>query len=184
MSTEDSTVPYGYCHCGCGEKTKLAPQSSTRKGWIKGEPMRYLNGHGWTGRRYQNRKDKVKAYRNKPEVKERQRAYYRENKERIKAQAKAWEAANPERKRAAANRRRAATGSHTAAELRQMYEDQQGLCAYCATPLFGRYHVDHMRPLSRDGTNDWTNLAIACPECNQRKGVRTAEEFMVYMTTA
>lgn len=38
-------IPYGYCHCGCGEKTNLAPYSSKRIGWIKGEPLRYINFH-------------------------------------------------------------------------------------------------------------------------------------------
>lgn len=38
-------VPYGYCHCGCGERTRLAPKTSTARGWTKGQPQRYLNGH-------------------------------------------------------------------------------------------------------------------------------------------
>lgn len=38
-------IPYGYCHCGCGERTKLAPQSSTRHGYITGQPMRFLHNH-------------------------------------------------------------------------------------------------------------------------------------------
>lgn len=45
-----SEIPYGYCHCGCGQKTKLAPRNKTDKGWIKGEPMRFIAGHGNTGR--------------------------------------------------------------------------------------------------------------------------------------
>lgn len=36
----------GMCECGCGEKTNLAPQTSTRRGWIKGKPLRYVLGHG------------------------------------------------------------------------------------------------------------------------------------------
>jgi len=38
-------IPYGYCHCGCGQKTRIAPQTSAEKGWIRGEPVRYLSGH-------------------------------------------------------------------------------------------------------------------------------------------
>lgn len=33
------------CECGCGQKTRLAPQSSTRKGWVNGQPLRYVAGH-------------------------------------------------------------------------------------------------------------------------------------------
>lgn len=38
-------IPYGFCHCGCGEKTKLAKVSNTRNGHVRGEPVRYLVGH-------------------------------------------------------------------------------------------------------------------------------------------
>jgi hypothetical protein len=38
-------VPYGFCECGCGERTKLAPQTSTRYGWTQGQPQRFINGH-------------------------------------------------------------------------------------------------------------------------------------------
>ena len=38
-------IPYGYCHCGCGQKTNLAPQTQSRDGWVKGEPLKYLRGH-------------------------------------------------------------------------------------------------------------------------------------------
>jgi hypothetical protein len=38
-------IPYGYCRCGCGEKTSLASQGHTAKGYVKGEPVRFLVGH-------------------------------------------------------------------------------------------------------------------------------------------
>lgn len=38
-------IPYGYCHCGCGQKTKIASRTSNQKGWIKGKPVRYIWGH-------------------------------------------------------------------------------------------------------------------------------------------
>lgn len=46
-STDQSAneIPYGYCHCGCGQQTPSAPQTHTAKGWIKGQPLRYLPGH-------------------------------------------------------------------------------------------------------------------------------------------
>jgi len=36
---------YGYCHCGCGQKTKISPETSSQKGWVKGEPRKYINHH-------------------------------------------------------------------------------------------------------------------------------------------
>lgn len=35
----------GYCECGCGQKTKIAPKSCTAKGWVKGEPRKFIQGH-------------------------------------------------------------------------------------------------------------------------------------------
>lgn len=39
------------CECGCGDATKLAPQSSTRQGWTRGQPMRFLQRHNGRRRR-------------------------------------------------------------------------------------------------------------------------------------
>ncbi len=63
----------------------------------------------------------------------------------------------------------------------RMYEDQDGLCAYCEVPLFLMLHFDHMIPLSRGGTHDWVNLALTCPTCNLSKGNKTPEEFMAWL---
>ena len=35
---------------------------------------------------------------------------------------------------------------------------------------------DHIVPISRGGTNDWTNVVTACSTCNTRKGNRLPEE--------
>jgi 5-methylcytosine-specific restriction endonuclease McrA len=35
---------------------------------------------------------------------------------------------------------------------------------------------DHLVPLSRGGTNEWTNVVTACSSCNTRKGNRLPEE--------
>lgn len=38
-------VPYGYCHCGCGRKTKIAAKTNTAQHQRKGYPNRYIAGH-------------------------------------------------------------------------------------------------------------------------------------------
>jgi hypothetical protein len=42
-------IPYGYCQCGCGQKTSLARQSYTAKGWVKGQPLRFAPNHNGRG---------------------------------------------------------------------------------------------------------------------------------------
>jgi hypothetical protein len=39
------TIPHGYCHCGCGQRTRIAPQNHTAKGWVKGEPILFFRKH-------------------------------------------------------------------------------------------------------------------------------------------
>lgn len=33
------------CACGCGRLTAIAKVSSKRDGWVKGQPLRFINGH-------------------------------------------------------------------------------------------------------------------------------------------
>jgi 5-methylcytosine-specific restriction endonuclease McrA len=133
---------------------------------------------------------------NKERIKARTRNYYEENREQLLEQRRVyaranldarveykrqWRKDNPEKHRAQSMRRRAlklaSGGECDATTIQEMYESQQGLCAYCETVLFGSFHVDHMVPLSRGGRNDWTNLAITCADCNLSKAIKTVEEF-------
>lgn len=85
---------------------------------------------------------------------------------------------------ATANRRRArvatAPGSFTAQDIADQYKRQKGKCYWCDIKL-GKgkraYHVDHVVPLSRGGSNDISNLVIACPTCNMSKNDRLPHEW-------
>lgn len=35
----------GLCECGCGEPTKLATKNHTKKGYVVGQPYRFVRGH-------------------------------------------------------------------------------------------------------------------------------------------
>lgn len=95
--------------------------------------------------------------RNKDTVREKARVYYQQS-DYAKAQ-----------QRVKAHRRRNAPGSFTAADIRDMYTEQDGRCAYCGVALHGEYHIEHMIPVSRDGTNNPDNLVLACEPCNLDK---------------
>lgn len=41
-------IPHGFCHCGCGERTKLAKLTNNRIGIKAGQPNKYLAGHART----------------------------------------------------------------------------------------------------------------------------------------
>ncbi|HSC33358.1 MAG TPA: HNH endonuclease [Gemmatimonadaceae bacterium] len=62
-------------------------------------------------------------------------------------------------------------------------------CQYCgrtAAELRPRESLtrDHLIPMSRGGTNDWTNVVTACSPCNTRKGNRMPEEIGMHPLTA
>jgi hypothetical protein len=38
-------IEYGFCHCGCGNKTNIAYRNFKKFGIIKGEPTKFLLGH-------------------------------------------------------------------------------------------------------------------------------------------
>lgn len=51
------------------------------------------------------------------------------------------------------------------------------LCTYCGD-TDGPFDLDHIFPVSRGGTNDPSNLTLACVRCNRSKGAKTLREWM------
>ena len=50
-------------------------------------------------------------------------------------------------------------------------------CQYCGVVLeTSEYTIDHVLPRVRGGRSVWTNLALACVQCNKRKSNRTPQE--------
>lgn len=51
-------------------------------------------------------------------------------------------------------------------------------CSYCNKNInFGDDTIDHKIPLIKNGTNEYSNLTVACRNCNLRKNKKTDEEF-------
>lgn len=94
---------------------------------------------------------------------------------------RAWRKANPEKHRAQLSKRRTrrmnAEGEYSGDDILSLYDEQQGLCAYCGIRLFDEYHIDHVVPLARGGTNWPDNLLLACPTCNSSKGDKLLPEW-------
>lgn len=124
-----------------------------------------------------------RAYRatHRDESVQRNRMYYVANRERMNKQAKEWRQANPELCRVFSYRKRAwkqnAQGTHTADDIRRQHKSQRGRCYYCQCKVGDKYHVDHVVPLSRGGSNGPENLVIACPKCNMEKQAKLPHEW-------
>lgn len=55
----------------------------------------------------------------------------------------------------------------------QVARRAEGKCEYCLSKeenSFLRFHIDHIIAKKHGGKNELTNLAFACPHCNQNKG--------------
>jgi 5-methylcytosine-specific restriction endonuclease McrA len=69
----------------------------------------------------------------------------------------------------AARRRGAGVTKMPAGWIRRLWQSQAGRCAICWGAIFGRYHVDHKRPVSRGGQHVFENLQLTHPRCNLAK---------------
>lgn len=52
----------------------------------------------------------------------------------------------------------------------------QNRCGYCLSPqhlVMARLEIEHIIPLSKHGSNNESNLWLACPLCNRHKGNKT-----------
>lgn len=96
--------------------------------------------------------------------------WQRDNPEKARARKRRWELNHPEynnNKRAA--RMDTAEGLFTATDVKRLRASQGNGCAACRACLDDGYHIDHVMPLARGGSNWPDNLQLLCPPCNRRK---------------
>jgi 5-methylcytosine-specific restriction endonuclease McrA len=52
-------------------------------------------------------------------------------------------------------------------------------CAYCNTELTSENtHIDHIHPLSKDGSHSIDNVVLACKDCNLQKNAKTLDQWL------
>ena len=74
-------------------------------------------------------------------------------------------------------RKVAAGGTYSAQDVQKQHQYQKGRCYYCGQKLGKPYHVDHVIPLSRGGSNAPENIVLACSHCNLSKHNRLPHEW-------
>jgi 5-methylcytosine-specific restriction endonuclease McrA len=74
-------------------------------------------------------------------------------------------------------RKRSATGSYTKEQIADLAAKQNYKCANCLKSIRKRFHRDHIIPLSRDGSNDISNIQLLCVSCNCSKHNKDPIEF-------
>jgi hypothetical protein len=110
---------------------------------------------------------------NKLKAKSRHKKWYSENSDLAKSISKNWRQKNTETVLAYNRNRRSICvsngGTHTGDDVLNILKSQHGRCAYCRKNCENRYHVDHIMPISKGGSNWPRNLQILCVSCNLEK---------------
>lgn len=65
--------------------------------------------------------------------------------------------------------RKTAEGEYSLDDIIRIYALQRSKCGWCKKSHKKSYHVDHIKPLSKGGSNWPKNLQLLCPGCNLRK---------------
>lgn len=95
------------------------------------------------------------------------RVHYANDPEKVKKRAKIY-----------AEQKKLAGGNFTKNDIEKIRSRLFDCCSYCGTQLGGFGEIDHMLPISKGGTNDPSNLTLACRSCNRDKNNKTSAEFI------
>jgi 5-methylcytosine-specific restriction endonuclease McrA len=125
-------------------------------------------------KKYLEVKDQIKSRRA-----ERAKQYYRENRERLLVQQKQYYESNKELWNLKTHKRRAAgLPNHILlSDIRKLRSLQKNKCTACKQELL-KYHIDHIKPLSKGGKHEFNNLQLLCPLCNLTKSAKDPVDFM------
>ena len=112
---------------------------------------------------------------------DRMRLWHKTNSIKVRNRNSKWQSNNKEIVASISRNRRAmkkgSTGKHSKKDVYQLLNLQRYKCVCCGVKL-SMYHVDHIVPLSRGGSNDKMNIQILCGTCNLQKHAKDPIVFM------
>ena len=96
----------------------------------------------------------------------------RRNQEKSNLRTKLWRINNREKYlicKRLSDLKRMAHGRKTLRTLNSVILNSNMICYLCGKIIFDKYHIDHIVPISKGGTNKKKNLALTHPICNRKK---------------
>jgi len=119
------------------------------------------------------------AYESDPDkFRARGRVNYAANPDVWKDRTRDYRKNNPEKKKVWEHNRRA-VGGFSNADVIDKFNSQDWLCVCCGLSLLYGYHIDHIIPVSRGGSNWPDNIQLLCSTCNLKKNALTMEEWLI-----
>lgn len=139
--------------------------------------------------RYREKNRELSVFRTKQwslanpgKAKKRSAIWYKNNPDRAKALQARFFANNPGSKSAYGQNRRAkkklAGGILSIGLAQKLFKLQKGKCPCCHEPLGDDFHMDHVIPISRGGTNTDDNIQLLRAVCNLQKHAKDPLQFM------
>lgn len=174
---KNASAPDGL-YSRCKACTKIAKAAYGRRPDVVSRETARLRADYLANREAKLAQRKVRYAANREATLEQNRAWRQAHLEQHRAQCRKWAREHPAEMRAIVARRRAlvlgAEGSHTKQDIERLYFEQDGFCLGCGRDLAELgYHVDHIHPLSKGGSNGPENLQLLCPTCNRQKADKT-----------
>ncbi len=128
----------------------------------------------------QNRRRKENPEKNRAQA----RAWNREHRQLARDRSKQWAEENQDRKRTLWEKAEATRRARKKAQFVEdidrdvVFEMHGGRCGICKDqgPIIGKFHVDHIIPLSKGSLHSYVNVQPAHPDCNQRKSATIMDE--------
>lgn len=147
--------------------------------WQRNNPEKCnANTSKWAKNNLKKCAEKAKRWRNNnpDKAKEIDKRSRLKNPEKYEFYRKRWQSNNKDRLlihwRNRNARKKNSEGKYNLEDIKKLLEYQKYKCVNCYKSVKKSYHVDHINPLSKGGTNWPENLQILCPTCNLRKNAK------------